>query len=485
MPINGTVQATGEFAPSASGDTYAILDAKYMRDGFRNVNLLSDLDLITADRRIAGMVVGVSGGTAYYKLGTSPWAYTISDWSVFTTGGGGDSYWVSGSTGMNSIKALNPTGLDATGDYAVAEGSGTLASGNYSHAEGITTTAIGQASHVEGRSTIASGNYSHAEGRQTESSGIGSHAEGHLSLSSGLYSHAEGDNTTSSGQSSHAEGTFTTSLGASSHSEGYNSVSSGVTAHAEGDQTLAGGDASHSEGTSSKALGFGAHAEGQQTTADGNFSHAEGDNTTASGVASHSEGQYTTASGTSSHAGGYFTISDGNYSFVHGYNSIASGQTTIVLGTNITGTSANTTYINNLNIKDIVSASTASTKTNLVIDSNGDVYKSNGPHYILLRINQIGTSAPTLVSQNNNLGLADTDFSFAYTGVGEYGIYINNLPAPMTDNGTFLFGQTYQGVYVVNLYWNAGNELGIQVKASTTGLPSNDLLDYYMRIEIL
>jgi hypothetical protein len=34
------------------------------------------------------MVVGVSGGTAYYKLNPSPWNYSFSDWSTFNTGGG-------------------------------------------------------------------------------------------------------------------------------------------------------------------------------------------------------------------------------------------------------------------------------------------------------------------------------------------------------------------------------------------------------------
>ena len=168
MPINGTVQATGEFAPSSSGDTYAILDAKYMRDGFRNVDTIADLDLITEDRRTAGMVVGVSGGTTYYKLGTQPWLYTISDWSVFSSGGGGsDIYWVSGTSGNYSVKTINNSGLDATGDYALAEGNSTLAYGISSHAEGSYTVASGISSHAEGSYTKALGDYSHAGGSGT------------------------------------------------------------------------------------------------------------------------------------------------------------------------------------------------------------------------------------------------------------------------------------------------------------------------------
>lgn len=93
MAINGTVQTTAEFAPTSTGDTYAILDARYLRDGFRNVDLLTDLDEITQDRRKAGMIVGVSGGTNYYKLlpeGTG-WTFTISDWSEVDFNGGGGS----------------------------------------------------------------------------------------------------------------------------------------------------------------------------------------------------------------------------------------------------------------------------------------------------------------------------------------------------------------------------------------------------------
>jgi len=57
------------------------------------------------------------------------------------------------------------TGI-ANGDYAVAEGSGTIASGDYSHAEGIGTTASGDYSHAEGFATTASGDYSSATGRR-------------------------------------------------------------------------------------------------------------------------------------------------------------------------------------------------------------------------------------------------------------------------------------------------------------------------------
>ena len=85
--LSGGVEVLGFISPTDSLDTYAVIDPLYGIDGFRNVNLLSDLNLIPGPRRRAGMVVGVSGGTAYYKLNSSPWNYSFADWSVFNTGG--------------------------------------------------------------------------------------------------------------------------------------------------------------------------------------------------------------------------------------------------------------------------------------------------------------------------------------------------------------------------------------------------------------
>jgi hypothetical protein len=99
--LSGGVEVLGFISPTDSLDTYAVIDPLYGVDGFRNVNLLSDLDLIPEPRRRAGMVVGVSGGTTYYKLNSSPWNYNFSDWSVFNTGGGsvsGDYLPLSGGT---------------------------------------------------------------------------------------------------------------------------------------------------------------------------------------------------------------------------------------------------------------------------------------------------------------------------------------------------------------------------------------------------
>ena len=82
MAIYGSVQITGFIDPTYSGDTYATHDAYYGRDGLRNVDTESELDEITALRRRAGMIVGVSGGTKHYRLLPEPWSFAFSDWDV-------------------------------------------------------------------------------------------------------------------------------------------------------------------------------------------------------------------------------------------------------------------------------------------------------------------------------------------------------------------------------------------------------------------
>lgn len=94
-------------------------------------------------------------------------------------------YWEAGSTGTYSVKATNDSLVDATGNYAVAEGYSTLASGMYSHAEGHNTTSSGVYSHAEGYKSVASGEYSHAGGIESTASGTGSFVHSTTSTVSG------------------------------------------------------------------------------------------------------------------------------------------------------------------------------------------------------------------------------------------------------------------------------------------------------------
>ena len=83
--LSGGVEVIGFISPTDPLDEYPVIDPLYGIDGFRNVDSIYDLDSIPELRRRAGMVVGVSGGTQYYKLKISPWNYTITDWEDFTT----------------------------------------------------------------------------------------------------------------------------------------------------------------------------------------------------------------------------------------------------------------------------------------------------------------------------------------------------------------------------------------------------------------
>lgn len=136
--------------------------------------------------------VYVTGGT--YSNGSA--LFTNNTGGTFTVSGflNADIYWVSGSTGLFSIKANNNSGLDATGNYALAEGIGTLASGIGSHAEGEGTIAEGQASHAEGQATTAQGINSHAGGFRSIAKGDISFVHGSGSAANGASTIVLGDN---------------------------------------------------------------------------------------------------------------------------------------------------------------------------------------------------------------------------------------------------------------------------------------------------
>jgi len=97
-------------------------------------------------------------------------------------------YWTAGTSGFGSIRVINGSLTDATGNFAVAQGE--------------STTASGDVSHSEGSGTIASGNYSHAEGQQTTASGDGSHAGGDNSVASGTNSFIHSTNSLVTGDRS-------------------------------------------------------------------------------------------------------------------------------------------------------------------------------------------------------------------------------------------------------------------------------------------
>ena len=151
----------GFIAPTEITDEYPVIDPLYGIDGLRNVNLLSDLNTIPTPRRRPGMIVGVSGGTQYYKLNLPHWNNTISDWSIFNSGGGS---FTGGTVTGNTIftngltaNTLTVNGILITGDtYATG---GTYSNGTldfYNNTGGsyqVTGLYTGQTSYVNSLTT--------------------------------------------------------------------------------------------------------------------------------------------------------------------------------------------------------------------------------------------------------------------------------------------------------------------------------------------
>ena len=474
---------------------------------------------------VCGFVTGitdtyVTGGT--YNSSTDTIDLTRTDLGTVSITGVTDTfYWTTGSTGNYSIRALNDTAVDATGDYAVAEGSSTIASGQYSHAEGAATIAGGNYSHAEGSGTIASGqyshvqgfqsqatgdtshaegyrtvagdfshaegwetkalSYSHAEGLQTTASGDVSHAEGYLTTASGVVSHAEGEattasgqnshaegsNTVASGQTSHAEGSSTTALGLSSHSEGSGTVASGAFSHAEGygakGALIASGEAAHAEGISTTASGEASHAEGDLSEAAGNASHAEGSGTLASGFASHAEGEDTIASGDYSHAGGNNSSASGFTSFVHSTNSIVTGDRSVVLGgQNLTGATNDTVYVPYLNINNLA---TGTSINNLGIDVNGNVVTGITSLGDITRV-QPGVNINTGGTENNPVVNLDDDIS------------LNSVSANTLSGATIYSGSTdLYDIFLTNADGNDITRVQNGINTFTGGTENNPTIN--------
>jgi hypothetical protein len=87
--IPGVIPVTGFIGPIDSTDTYAVTDALYGIDGWRNVEDATERDAITAERRRKGMVVGTKDDGNYWKLLTDgPWNFDSTDWELFITGAG-------------------------------------------------------------------------------------------------------------------------------------------------------------------------------------------------------------------------------------------------------------------------------------------------------------------------------------------------------------------------------------------------------------
>lgn len=93
MPIPGTVPVAGTFAPTSETDNYPTHDAKYGKDGWRNVDTVAERNAIPELRRVAGMVVGVQDDGRTYQLLPAPWTYDDADWEELVFNGVTDIYY--------------------------------------------------------------------------------------------------------------------------------------------------------------------------------------------------------------------------------------------------------------------------------------------------------------------------------------------------------------------------------------------------------
>ena len=274
---------------------------------------------------------GEDRGYFYYVVNSMGDSQEVDDTPVADGDSSTDRAWIYGESSNPYLGEHGEVFNDydnnyATGDYAHAEGNGTIASGPYSHTEGVSTKALKYGAHAEGDNTIASGLESHAEGASSIASGEASHAEGHHTQATDSFAHAEGHNTIASGQESHAEGYNSVASGATSHAEGRDSQAIGLNSHAEGYITIASGENSHTEGYMAKTTANDSHAEGQHSIASGVASHAEGYETQAKGAYSHAEGGATIAAEDDSHAEGRSTEANGRFSHSEGVGTIANGR---------------------------------------------------------------------------------------------------------------------------------------------------------------
>ena len=309
------------------------------------------------DTYVSGGVYSASTGCVTFST-TSGYTFDVCG---FLTG---STIWTNGSSGNYSLKTINDSGLDATGDYALAEGYNTLASGLSSHAEGSGTIASGIISHAGGIASVASGLTSFIHSTNSLVTGDRSVVLGGQNITGTtddtVYVPYLNIGTLGTGTSINNLGidisgfvvvgttgapAFTGNTSGDCITDLYitnlygcspvtvhdslqhiTSSGTGMNSIAWGFQTLASGDYSHAEGKGTTASGSRSHAEGGNTTASGNWSHAEGSETIASGIWSHAEGNSTLASGTTSHAEGYGTTASGNYSHAEGYGTTASGN---------------------------------------------------------------------------------------------------------------------------------------------------------------
>jgi hypothetical protein len=257
--------------------------------------------------------------TLYFDRNDQLSAYTV-DLSSLSVSGSTIEYWTSGQTGTNSIRT-NTTGTTSTGNYSIATGSGNTASGDYSFVGGQSSSVTGSNSFVYGLNNEADANYQFVFGLGNTATTISQN--GYIFGSGNYINEADiicfGASNIITAPSAKAFGANLSISGTHAVAFGKDNVVSGI-----------------------GSIGAG----GEDNIVSGNYSFATNQRNEVTG----------------------------DWSAVFGENSKATANYTYVFGNSITGSTANTTYVDKLNIKT-VNAGTA--VNNLGVDANGNVIIGN------------------------------------------------------------------------------------------------------------
>lgn len=411
-PVTGMVTVSGTLIRGLQvNSTYTILQAIEQTLGINPQGLFAStvaqrLDDIEASgsQFLSGSFVATDGGLMYGNLtmsgsniltalsgnaniGSAQYPFNtlfVNNISGVTIGVTGAFVHISGDTmsGDLIIQTRLDVGTANTlfGINTSVFGENNIASGNYSMAQGSGSQSLGLYSHAEGETTLAFSDSSHAEGLNTQSLGSnGSHSEGNNSIASGTSSHAEGNFTIAQGNSAHSEGSSTLAFGDFSHAEGFLGKAYGDYSHVEGINNIASGVLSHAEGLATIAFGQGSHSEGNNSIAYGDFSHVEGPNCIAYGQYSHAQGNTSQASGNTSFAAGTNALALHDYSMVFsdqfGASSTSPDQFLISFQSGVTLTSGTTLTTNQYITTQISGSASAATSTYTVNWNNGSTQK--------------------------------------------------------------------------------------------------------------
>ncbi len=111
----GGVPISGFISPGTTSDTFPVIDTTLGIDGLRNYSGGTEVltgTTITELRRRAGMIVGIDGGSRYFKLkDKDPYDFDLTDWDeIFFSGGGSGSAITGGTYSAGTLILTNGTG---------------------------------------------------------------------------------------------------------------------------------------------------------------------------------------------------------------------------------------------------------------------------------------------------------------------------------------------------------------------------------------